>query len=333
MQQGSIYRITVKANGFVPDLYLLDHASALVGSSTGLPSMNPNATPWPKAAPRRGTAQMVFTPTATQDHQIKVDYAPGTDLAQGPLRYTLTVERAGFLPHLAVKDPHLEVTEHARRLEKGKLYGITVTGRGFAPEVQIMDGAWPMAQASSGRWFGFGPDAECENTLTFAPAKTTEYRILVGVGPRAEQRTAPLTYTTRLVELKVALWVQERLTYQDRAYAPRGGPHKVHSAKLEAGKTYQVDMMSRAFAAQVVLEDSAGSVLLPDDDRSEGKNARIIFRPAKTDTYRIVATTLLPSVPGRTLGPYTLTVAENPDAQPRLGSPALSGRAVPDFAK
>ena len=77
------------------------------------------------------------------------------------------------------------------------------------------------------------------------PARPT-IAFLIIVGPITEKRLAPLTYTTQVAELKPELSVKEQLTAKDPNY-PRGGPHKVHRVKLEAGKTYQIDMSSLTF--------------------------------------------------------------------------------------
>jgi len=291
-------------------------------------ALNPNAD--------RGSgqvAQMLFTPKQTKDHQITVDHILGRELGKGPLPYALTIERAVPRPHLSVKDSQLAVSEIAHKLEQGKMYSIMVTGRGFAPEVQIVDGRRPMASAFNGRWFGFGPDAEFVTTLTFAPTRTAEYRVLVGVGTLTEERRAPLDYTTQIVEVKLALSVREQLTKKDPIYPRRGAPHKVHTVQLQADRNYQIDMMSRVFDAYLFLEDSAGNVLSEDDDGGEGLNARIIFRPLKTDTYRIVATTYNRGAPSANPGAYTLTVAENPHGQPRSAPPSWFGKGFQDLPK
>src|SRR6516165_2723746 len=51
---------------------------------------------------------------------------------------------------------------------------------------------------------------------------------------------------------------------------------KVLDVKLEAGRTYQFDHMSKAFDAYLFLEDPDGVILAQDDDGGEGTNSRII---------------------------------------------------------
>jgi hypothetical protein len=319
MRKGTTYRVTVRGDGFTPQIWIQGDnatavpAGALAVNPAGAALLNPILPRGPSNVARR-----IFTAAETKAYDIKVDYSPSSEAQKGPLVYTFTVERAVFQPQVNLKESRLEISEHGNKLEQGKTYGITVTGTGFAPEVQIMDGSRSVATAFSGRWFGFGPDAEFVTTMTFAPGKTLDYRILVSVGPVAGQRLAPLTYTTRIVELKVELSVQAQLTKQDPVYPRRGGLYKLYTVKLEAGKVYQIDMMSRALDAYLFLEDAAGNLLTEDDDGGENRNARIIFRPSKTATYRVVATTFERAAGAA--GPYTLTVMENPHAQPRFGT-------------
>jgi uncharacterized membrane protein YgcG len=322
MEKGNVYQITVKGEGFLPQLII-------EGGPTSGTFLNPLST-GPNSLRTRNEAQLIYTPSVTKVYQIKVGFALAADVRQGPLPYTLKIERAVFESQVAVEDRRLEVAEHSRKLEKGKVYGVTVTGKGFAPEVQVVDGGNGLARALHGRWFGFGPDAEFITNLTFSPSQTKEYRIVISAGPAILERKLPLTYTTEVVELKVALSVNEQLTREDPTHKLRGGPHKVHTVKLEAGKSYQIDMMSRAFDSYLFLEDSAGKLLMEDDDGGEGLNARIIFRPAKTDIYRMVATTYNRGRPQSAPGSYTLSVVENPQAQPRFGSPFLYGGGFPD---
>ena len=71
-------------------------------------------------------------------------------------------------------------------------------------------------------------------------------------------------------------------------------------------------MITTVFDSRLLLEDSAGKVIVEGFD-AEGFNGRLVFRPTKADTYRVIATA---HEAGAT-GAYVLTVAENPNAQPR----------------
>ncbi len=80
---------------------------------------------------------------------------------------------------------------------------------------------------------------------------------------------------------------------------------RAFTLELEAGATYVIDLSSREFDAFLRLEDAAGKKLIENDDGFEtGNDARIAFRPVKSGTYRIVATSYHA---GKT-GAFTLTV-------------------------
>jgi hypothetical protein len=104
------------------------------------------------------------------------------------------------------------------------------------------------------------------------------------------------------------LKVEDQLTAGDPA---DGGKHrKVHPFKMEAGKTYVIEMHSRegnpkVFDPYLRLEDAGGKVLAQDDDGAGFPNARIVFEAPQAGEYRIVATTFAPGMTGK----YTLTVA------------------------
>lgn len=310
MDKGAIYRITAKGDGFTPEVRIDG------GTGTGGPP-GQGSSPLVvrgKAEP----AQLIFSPTETKEYRIIVDFVPRSDIGKGPHAYTLTVEKAQFKPHTSAADAELSVSENTHKFELGKAYAIAVTGRGFEPDVQIVDGGKSKQTAfNNGKALGFGPDAEYITNLTFMPSKTAEYRILVAVGPYSKYRAGPLAYTTAISELKPDLLVNGSLTAKDPPYARRGGPHKIHTVKLLANKKYQIDMMSVGFDTYLFLEDSLGAYLMEDDDGGEGLNARIVFTPTKTDTYRVVATTFDRGSPLAKLGDYTVIVMENPNAQRR----------------
>jgi hypothetical protein len=150
----------------------------------------------------------------------------------------------------------------------------------------------------------------------FTPAQKARWREQVGEPFEGFLPPGQLVLSLGRLELYSGpvgahLLVSDRLTRDDPEYKNRPGrPHKVHTARLHAGKTYQIDLMSKSFDAYLYLEDAAGNVLMQDDDSGGGLNARLIFRPARTDDYRIIATAY--NWIGR--GTYALTVVEQPPA-------------------
>jgi S1-C subfamily serine protease len=332
MEKDGVYRITVRADGFAPQLRFGEQNSGAFPRLTGVYVLNPISTmvanPYAVSGTRQ-EAQLMFVAPATKSLPISVDYSAGSEIRPGST-YTLTIERANFKSHAGFQAPQLPLASHARKLEKGKAYSITVTGQGFAPQVQLLDGSRSLARSANGRWFGFGPDSEFISNLVVTPAVTKEYRILVSVGPTADKRQAPLQYTTHIVEVKKELDIEGKLTNQDPIYPARSSRHKVHTALLQEGKTYQIDMISRAVDAYLFVEDAAGQALTQDDESGGNHNARIIFRPRKSAAYRIIATTFDPASSVKSVGAYSLTVIENPHAQPGFAFGSARGDDLPD---
>lgn len=81
--------------------------------------------------------------------------------------------------------------------------------------------------------------------------------------------------------------------------------HKSYRVQLQAGKTYQIDMVS-AFDNYLFLEDNTGQVVTRNDDGGVGLNAMITYTPPRSDSYRVIATTF---GSGRT-GTFVLSVVE-----------------------
>jgi thiol-disulfide isomerase/thioredoxin len=96
--------------------------------------------------------------------------------------------------------------------------------------------------------------------------------------------------------------------------------YKVFSVELEKGKTYRIDQRHRGdpqFDSYLFLEDADGAQLDADDESGGGLNARIVYKIAKTSTYRIIATTL----PKDQTGKFVL----------EIGAPSPEDAKVADF--
>lgn len=79
--------------------------------------------------------------------------------------------------------------------------------------------------------------------------------------------------------------------------------YKVFTVHLEAGKTYRIDHRGTGgddkFDPFLFFEDASGATLDQDDDSGGGLNARIVYKPSKTGTYRVVASTFVPDQIGK----------------------------------
>ena len=343
MEEGKSYRITVKATGFKPILWTVTQLPQ--GTMLGYADKMGN-----------DFHQLVITPGKTFECQVRVGQDPHsifeipditikggweyrsprryTKLAAGPNPYTLTVEKAAtplvrsgmpwadlvasaknaaFVQESSTKK-ELTVNEHSAKLTEDKIYLVTVKCKRTGASLWLLDGDNIVAD---GGVFRGGP--EVGRTLKLVLNRSSSYRILVI--PDQTDIPAPLEaapdYTMQFAEAKTELAVKGELTANE--------PKKVHTVKLQADKTYQIDMTSTPFNGYLILEDSAQKILMQrGDEGGERKgpprhqDPSIVFRPTKTDTYRITATTKpFPSVKGA----YSLSVFEYPNAQPMSPQP------------
>jgi hypothetical protein len=305
-----MYRLMVKTEGFVPEIRI-DNILAPAN----------NFTPGPN-----NELQHLFIPTETKEYRIQVGSVPGRDIGKGSAKYSFTVDQVAFEPETTVKGAELKLNEHVRKFEAGKAYNITVKGKGFEPDVYLADGTKTLlTKFNDGRKAGGVQaifeavgltGAEFETNLWFVAPQTKDYRLLIAVSPFSPAAAAPRQYSIAITEQKVNLSVAGQLTAQDPIHR-QAGPFKAHAVKLEAGKNYQIDLVTNAFDSHLLLEDAAGMVVAQGFD-VDAFSSRLVFRPAKTDTYRVIATAH--QVDAR--GAYTVTAAENPGAQP--GPPRLN---------
>ena len=93
----------------------------------------------------------------------------------------------------------------------------------------------------------------------------------------------------------------------NRVREPRPVLGKIHRVTLTKGQSYVIDQESNELDSYLILLDAQGKVVSEDDDGGGNFNARIIFRPAETGEYRIIAT----SFKGGQTGAYKLTIRED----------------------
>jgi hypothetical protein len=194
------------------------------------------------------------------------------------------------------------------RMEKDKSYQIDLYSRTFRPFLRL-ENSNGNAVATDFDQFGQGGPA----TIIHRASKTEDFQIVATtINPNA---VGKFTVTVKEltgkegapIELKFEKGrgvFQGNLGQADPRYA--GKIHKLFIVKMEQGKTYQIDHMSRDFDAYLYLQDPNGTVLAQDDDGGEGLNSRIIHRANKTGEFRIVAT----SLGGRSVGAFTFQVTE-----------------------
>jgi predicted Zn finger-like uncharacterized protein len=115
-----------------------------------------------------------------------------------------------------------------------------------------------------------------------------------------------------IAKTKTVLDTKEKLAASDpfdpTLSQPKKKAHmKAFTVKMEAGKTYVIDLKSTAFDAFLRLSAPTGMPLASDDNGGGGTNARITYRANATGMYRILAI----SHNGK-IGAFHLTVTENP---------------------
>ncbi len=81
---------------------------------------------------------------------------------------------------------------------------------------------------------------------------------------------------------------------------------KTYTYKMTQGRTYQIDMISKAFDAFLRLEDPKGTQVAADDDSGGMLNSRIIYKPTVTGDFTICAM----SLGGGSTGKFTLLVKD-----------------------
>jgi predicted Zn finger-like uncharacterized protein len=70
----------------------------------------------------------------------------------------------------------------------------------------------------------------------------------------------------------------------------RENRHKLYTIRMEANRTYQIDMMSDQIDSYLILVDDTNAEIAEDDDKGGGLNAFIEFKAPRTGVYQIQAT-------------------------------------------
>lgn len=180
------------------------------------------------------------------------------------------------------------------KLEKHKLYQIILTSKAFAPHLRLENAAREQIDAANGKGGA---------SIYHRPALTDEFEIIVS----SQNAGAMGAFTLIVKEVpggdgkpievkndKGAGVYEGKLLKTDLIYKA-GKKHKMLLFQMEAGKTYQIDMTSKAFDAYLYLESPAGKLLAEDDDSGGNLNARIIHKAAEAGVYRIVCTYFSPA--------------------------------------
>lgn len=235
---------------------------------------------------------------------------PDPKKADGDAKGTLKVP-ASFEGKLDENDPvdavhNQPAKTHKLRLAAGKTYVIDLVSSDFDTFMRLEDGAGKQLAEDDDS----GQDTHAQ--IVFTPEKTGDFKV---IATRFEEGAG--AYTLKIEELKYkaakaqeipkgGLSIDTKLDNTD-PFDQLGSKQrfKLYSLKLEAGKTYTLDMSSNDFDSFLRLMDSRFKVLESDDDGGGNLDARITFRPRENGVFHIIATTL-----DGDLGDFNLRVKE-----------------------
>ena len=108
----------------------------------------------------------------------------------------------------------------------------------------------------------------------------------------------------------------------------------VYPVKLQAGTIYLIDMVSTEVDSYLRLLDKDGKELADDDDSGGFPNAKIVFKCARDDEFKVVCS-CIPDDSGKfkSVGDYTLTVKKGTEEDLKRFAPHLYmiGKAAPEI--
>src|SRR5712692_2234314 len=181
------------------------------------------------------------------------------------------------------------------KLEKHRLYQIILVSKAFSPHVRLENSAREQLDAGAGK-------AGSAN-IYHRPAQTDDYEIIATSQNGGAMGKFTLVVKEipgddgKPIEMKNENGkgvFQGKLLKTDPIY--KGGKkHKMLLFQMEAGKTYQIDMTSKAFDSYLFLESPSGKYITEDDDGGGFPSARIIYKAADAGLYRIACTYFSPA--------------------------------------
>jgi hypothetical protein len=219
------------------------------------------------------------------------------------------------------------------RLENNKEYQIDLMSRQFDSFLQVKNEA-NMILASDDDSGG-----NLDSRIRFRPPLTANYRLFVGplggfqggdfslrvqdtgakiVGNVPVGKVPPgpggIRREKLLLDANGRGEVRAALDFADGTQPNRFRRCRIYEVKLEAGKSYQIDLMSTIFDSFLDIHNEQGQSLAADDDSGGGLNSRIRFQPPQTATYQLFVGPL----GGNETGAFHLRVEEltPPKAQP-----------------
>lgn len=210
---------------------------------------------------------------------------------------------------------------HLAKLEQGETYVIDLMSPEFDTYLRLEDAqGMPLAEDDDG---GEGRNSR----LKFVAPRSGEYRLIVttfrggnGIYHLHVAKVSGVRSPERPAEVPVVFQVDHELRSTDPRDRIRPDSFsRDYRVELKAGVSYTIDLTSQDFDTYLRLEDPNGAPLAEDDDSGGNLNARLVFTPPQTGTYRLVATSFRQAA-----GRFRLTVRANDARQPSRGEIALA---------
>ncbi|MFO0969514.1 MAG: hypothetical protein U0793_28485 [Gemmataceae bacterium] len=196
---------------------------------------------------------------------------------------------------------------HHFQMLKGQSYRLQINApAGVA--LQIHD------ESSGALVFAADGKGSREIVREFLPPKDGVYRLTLEAPGEAGRYTLSVLHRATLVRRdppgvrrvgKEGLLINENLAATDPVDKVRRRPCRTFDVRLEAGKTYQFDLMSRQFDCFLRIEDGAGAQIAFNDDGGDGLNSRIVMPIKAEGVYRMICTTFAGGE-----GAFTLQIRE-----------------------
>jgi hypothetical protein len=192
---------------------------------------------------------------------------------------------------------------HVIKMVPGRQYEIRMDSSEFDSYLRLED--------STGKQLAEDDDSggNLNARIVFTPTKADTYRIITTTFSSGMSGLYTLTIRPSGAPAEsVVLKISPRLVNTDPAdKVKQGSYHQVHPVRLRAGKAYKVEMSSSQVNPCLRVEDIGEKVLATGDRPGGGAgSATILFRPTRTGTYRVIATTGNPNQEGN----YSLRVTE-----------------------
>jgi hypothetical protein len=228
----------------------------------------------------------------------------------------LELEINGQLADTDPNDPAIKMPSkiHTLKLPKGRTVQIDLKSNDFDAFLRILDvNDKELARDDDS---GGGLNAR----ILFPIPKSDVYKIVVttfnGRVGNYQLLVKPIgelkTIKAKAPEIGKSTSIEDKLTNDDPVDPKARGPAKVYEIELAGAADYQLDLVSTKFDAYLRVLDKDGAELAYDDDSGGNRNARLVFAPPSTGTYRIVAATFDDKV-----GDYTLSIEAKKHIEPK----------------